>query len=177
MRYVFSRSVPRVSARQRQTRPTAAPPSTSSRRTLSDELVVALASTGSDRGIRLLELSNQRFASAQGAASTHSGRAEPQVLLFESAYLALASAESEPPGSHGPLPTELLIAKAAALLEMFLEDVVLTQQLASIYAFAGWEEFSLITLGAWCQRVRLAVSNAQSGHCDDGRTEPDHDGE
>ncbi len=176
MRYVFSRSVPRVRGRQPQARSTHAPPSTSSHRTLSDELVVALASTSSDRAVRLLELSNQRFVGAQGVASSRSGGAESQILLFESAYLALASAESKPPGSHGPLPTELLIARSTVYLDMFLEDVVLTQQLASIYAFTGWHEFSLVTLGAWCQRVRLAVSNAQSGHCDDGRTEPDHDG-
>jgi hypothetical protein len=60
---------------------------------------------------------------------------------------------------------------------MFLEDVVLSQQLASIYAFSGWHEFSMATLGAWCQRVRLAVSNAQTDHCDDGRAGLDRDGE
>jgi hypothetical protein len=177
MRYVFSRSVPRVRARQPQARSSEAPPSTSNRRALSDELVLALASSSSDRAIRLLELSNQRFAIAQGAATSRSVGSERQILLFESAYLALASAESEPPGSHGPLPTELLIARSTVHLDMFLEDVVLTQQLASIYAFAGWHEFSMATLGAWCQRVRLAVSNAQSDHCDDGRAGLDRAGE
>lgn len=177
VRYVFSRSVPRIRARQQQARSPDTPPSTSSRRTLSGELVLALASTSSDRAIRLLELSNRRFARAQEAAAPRSGDAEPQILLFESAYLALASAETEPPGRHGPLPTELLIARSTVHLDMFLEDVVLTQQLASIYAFSGWHEFSLVTLGAWCQRVRLAVSNAQSDHSDDGRAEADRDGE
>jgi len=128
-------------------------------RTLPSEFVAALAVTTSDRSIRLLTLSNQCF---ERAIANPVASVRPQLKLFEAAYLALASAESEPQGSHGPLPTELLIARAAMNLDMRLEDVVLCQQLAGVYAYARWDEFSVDTLKAWCKRIRRAVASAGS---------------
>jgi hypothetical protein len=129
------------------------------RRTLPREFVAALAAATSDRGIRLLTLSNQCF---ERAIANPVASVQPQLKLFESAYLALASAESELQGHHGPLPTELLIARAAVNLDMRLEDVVLCQQLAGVYAYARWDEFSVQTLGAWCRRIRRAVASSGS---------------
>jgi hypothetical protein len=150
-----------VHLRSRIHRPRSRPPSHVLRdtRTLPTEFVTALAAATSDRAGRLLTLSNQCFERAIGnpVASV-----QPQLKLFEAAYLAFASAESEPQGSHGSLPTELLIARAAVNLDMRLEDVVLSQQLAGVYAYARWDEFSVDTLRAWCKRIRRAVASAGS---------------
>jgi len=168
------RAIAHPGSRSHRPRSSSASPARGARRTLPIEFVNALAAATSDRGTHLLKLSNQCF---ERAIAGSAGGVEPQVQLFEAAYLALASAESEPQGFHGPLPTELLIARAAANLEMHLEDVVLSQQLASVYAFSGWDEFSTRTLGDWCMRVRGAVANAESESCGDGRLELRRDDE
>jgi len=152
-------SVAYTSSRIHRPRSHNASPVYRNRRTLPSEFVAALAATNSDRGIRLLTLSNQCF---ERTIANPVASVQPQLKLFESAYLALASAEAEPQGQHGTLPTELLIARAAVNLDMRLEDVVLCQQLAGVYAYTRWDEFSAQTLSAWCKRIRKAVASAGS---------------
>ena len=159
MRKLSPRAIAKPPSRIHRPRPHGAPPVLRDRRTLPCEFVAALAAATSDRGIRLLTLSNQCF---ERAIATPVASVQPQLKLFESAYLALASGESTLPDGHGPLPTELLIARAAMNLDTRLEDVVLCQQLAGVYAYARWDEFSVETLRAWCKRIRGAVASAGS---------------